>query len=120
MRHHNRNKKFGRKRNQRLALMRALSNSLFLHGKIQTTEAKAKAMRPFVERLITHAKTQSIPSRRLIAKRLGGNSQAGKLQKEAALRFASRNGGYTRITKSGTRKSDRARMAIIELITDST
>lgn len=116
MRHANRVKKFGRKKNQRLALMRTLAKSLLRDGQIHTTEVKAKALRPFVERLITHARTGTVASRRLVATRLGGTVDIAKLYKEIAPKYASRAGGYTRVVKAGIRKSDGAKMAIIELV----
>ncbi|HEY4508484.1 MAG TPA: 50S ribosomal protein L17 [Candidatus Paceibacterota bacterium] len=120
MRHSSRIKKLGRERNQRKALMRTLAHSLFRDGRIQTTEVKAKALRPFVERLITHARTGTTSSRRLVISRLGGTAHvATKLYKDIAPKYASRAGGYTRVIKMGVRKSDGARIAIIELITDN-
>src|SRR3989338_2581860 len=113
MRHSNRIKKFGRKRNQRAALMRTLAHSLFRDRSIRTTEAKAKALRPFAERLITHARRNMIASRRLVSSRLVGSTGLKKLYEEVAPKFSSRAGGYTRIIKSGMRKSDGARMAVI-------
>ena len=116
MRHSNRNKKFGREKNQRRALMRTLAHSLFRDGRIETTEAKAKALRPFAERLITHAKSGTLASRRLIAARLGGTAALAKLYKEIAPRCAKRSGGYTRITrlgKQGKRGADEAKIEFI-------
>ncbi|MDO8619962.1 MAG: 50S ribosomal protein L17 [bacterium] len=116
MRHSNRIKKFGREKNQRGALMRSLAQSLIKEGKIRTTEAKAKALRPFVERIITHARSGTPASRRLIKSRLGNDMNLAKLYKEIGPKYASRAGGYTRITKVGARLSDGADMAIIELV----
>ena len=116
MRHHNRIKKFGRVRKQRVALMRTLAHSLLRDGRIQTTVAKAKALRPFIERLITHARTGTHVSRRLIASRLGGVSALARLYKDIAPKYAKRPGGYSRVVKAGLRKSDGARMAVIELV----
>jgi large subunit ribosomal protein L17 len=116
MRHSNRVKKFGREKNQRKALLRTLAHSLFRDGRIKTTEVKAKALRPFAERLITHARTNSASSRRLIERRIGNASTGAKLCKDIAPKYSSRAGGYTRIVKMGVRKSDGARMAIIELV----
>lgn len=119
MRHGNRNKKFGRERNQRKALLRSLAQSLLKEDRIKTTEAKAKALRPFVERIITHARTGTAASRRIVRARLGNDLQLQKLYKEIASKYASRAGGYTRVVKTGRRLSDGARMAIIELVTDN-
>lgn len=116
MRHHNKVKKFGRKRNQRTALMRTLAHSLLRDGRIQTTVVKAKALRPFVERLITKARTDTLASRKLAIERLGGSSAMAKLYKDIAPTYAGRAGGYTRVVKTGFRKSDGAPMAIIELV----
>ena len=96
--------------------MRTLAHSLLRDHRIETTEAKAKALRPFVERLITHAKAKTLPSRRLIVSRLGGQSALAKLYKDIAPSYVTRSGGYTRVIKSGIRKSDGARMAVIELV----
>ncbi len=116
MRHHNRVKKFGREKGQRKALFRTLAHSLFRDGRIETTEAKAKALRPFAERLITRAKSGTLASRRLVAARLGGIAALAKLYGEIAPRYAKRNGGYSRVVKAGMRRSDGARMAVIELV----
>lgn len=96
--------------------MRSLAQALLKEGKIKTTEVKAKALRPFVERIITHARTGTPASRRLIKSRLGNDMNLAKLYKEIGPKYASRAGGYTRITKMSTRLSDGAQMAIIELI----
>lgn len=116
MRHSNRIKKFGREKNQRLALMRSLALSLLRDGRIRTTETKAKALRPFVERLITHARAGTTASRRLIKARLGNTVVILKLYKDIAPKYTSRAGGYTRVVKTGRRLSDGARMAVIELV----
>jgi large subunit ribosomal protein L17 len=117
MRHHNKNKKFGRVRNQRTALMRSLARSLILKGKIKTTEAKAKALRPFVERLISKGKTDTVATRRLVVSRLGGSKIATtKLFDTLAPKYGKRAGGYTRITKLGARMSDSAKEAVIEFV----
>ncbi|KKW10840.1 MAG: 50S ribosomal protein L17 [Parcubacteria group bacterium GW2011_GWA2_49_9] len=116
MRHSNRIKKFGREKNQRHALMRSLAQALLKEGRIKTTEVKAKALRPFVERLITLSKTGTPASRRLVKTRLGNDMNLGKLYKEIAPKYASRKGGYTRVVKMGQRLSDGANMAVIELV----
>jgi len=117
MRHHNKNKKFGRVRKQKTALMRSLARSLVLHGKIRTTEAKAKALRPFIEKLITKGKDGSIATRRLILSKLGGSDIAStKIFDTLAPKYKERNGGYTRITKIGARVGDSAKEAIIEFV----
>ena len=116
MRHSNRIKKFGRKKNQRVALMRSLAQALLKEGRIKTTEAKAKAVRPFVERVITKARLGTPSSRRLAKTRLGNDMSLSRLYKEVGPNYALRAGGYTRIVKLGQRLSDGAKMAIIELV----
>lgn len=102
MRHHNTKKRFGRERKVRVALMRSLARSLVLKEGIVTTTAKAKALRPFVERLITESKLGTVASRRNIGRRLGGAPDAvKKLHDTLAPRFQNRAGGYTRITRLG-------------------
>lgn len=97
-------------------MLRGLGSALILHEKITTTEAKAKELRPFVERSITYAKKQDkIHARRLLAKYYT-NSVAKKLMSEIGPRYESRKGGYTRIVKLGPRVRDSARMAVIELV----
>ncbi len=96
--------------------MRSLAQALLKEGKIKTTEAKAKALRPFVERLITKARTGTPASRRLVKTRLGNDMNLQKLYKEIGPKYASRAGGYTRVIKAGFRLSDGAHMAYIELV----
>ena len=100
---------FGRPSNQRRALMRSLARSLVLEERISTTEAKAKALRPFVERLVTYAKTGTLASRRLTSSRLGDAEAVKKLFDSIGPRYASRKGGYTRIVKRTLRGSNDAR-----------
>lgn len=116
MRHHNANRKLGRSRNQRRALIRSLVRELFLHGKIQTTLAKAKEARPYAEDFITKARVDTVASRRDVSKRMGNNEIVTKLFAEVAPKYMDRNGGYTRIVKTGPRQTDGALMAIIELV----
>ena len=97
--------------------MRSLARSLILKGKIKTTEAKAKTLRPFVEKLITKSKNDSVAVRRLISSRLGGEKVAtSKLFDTLAPKYKERDGGYTRITKLGTRVGDASREALIEFV----
>lgn len=113
-----RNKKgriFSRPKNQRKALLNTLATSLFLHGKIKTTEAKAKDLRSVAEKFITVAKDNKIHGRRLVAKSIAPKI-VKKLFDEIAIQYLQRQGGYTRITKLGPRKSDGSRMVIIELV----
>ncbi|MEN9604746.1 MAG: hypothetical protein RJB39_431 [Candidatus Parcubacteria bacterium] len=116
MRHHNANRKFGRGRNQRKALIRSLVRELFVHGKIETSEAKAKEVRPYAEDFITKAKIDTVAARRDILRRMANNSIVGKLFAEIAPKYKERPGGYTRIIKTGQRQTDGSHMAIIELV----
>jgi large subunit ribosomal protein L17 len=116
MRHHNANRKFNRGRNQRKALIRSLVRELFVHGKIETTLAKAKESAPYAEDFITKARIDTVASRRDVAKRMANNDIVGKLFSEIAPKYVGRNGGYTRIIKKGPRQTDGALMAIIELV----
>ncbi len=93
-----------------------LASSLFKHGRIQTTETKARRLRPLAERLITKAKRNDLASRREVRKTIGERDVFVSLFEEIAPRFANREGGYTRIVKTGPRKGDAAPMAIIELV----
>jgi len=101
--------------NERNALLKSLIVSLVKHGKITTTETKAKVLRTLVEKLITKGKAGSVNAIRLIAKSVGVFS-ATKIVKEISPKYKDRNGGYTRVTKIKTRLSDSARMAVIEFI----
>ncbi len=116
MRHHNANRKFGRTRDARKALLRSLARSLVLNGKISTTEAKAKELRPFVEKLVTRAKNPTLATNRLLRARIGSVEAALKLSKEIAPKYQSRPGGYIRIAKTGLRRKDGSVRAIIEFV----
>jgi large subunit ribosomal protein L17 len=96
-----------------------LATQLFEHGRIVTTEAKAKRLRPLAEKLITKAKRGDIHSRRLVLTTVKDKGVVHQLFTEIAPTFADRDGGYTRITKVGPRKGDNAPMAVIELVTES-
>jgi large subunit ribosomal protein L17 len=96
-----------------------LATQLFEHGKITTTEAKARRLRPLAEKLITKAKRGDIHSRRLVLTTVRDKGVVHTLFTEIAPTFAEREGGYTRITKVGPRKGDNAPMALIELVTES-
>ena len=104
---------------QRLILAN-LATSLFTYGKITTTEAKAKRLRPYAERLITKAKRGDLHNRREIQKVIRDKNVVHRLLTEIGPLFAAREGGYTRITKTLPRKGDNAPMAVIELITSQT
>lgn len=115
MSYHRTKRKFGREKNQRVALMKSLALALAKEGKIKTTEAKAKELRPYFEKLITLSKTGTPASRRLLEARVG--KIAGKIiATELGKKYEDRNGGYTRITKMVRRLSDGAPQAIIELV----
>jgi len=108
-------RKLSRKKDQRRALLKSLARSLFLNEKIRTTEARAKEVSSFVEKIITVAKKQDLASRRNLAKYFQ-KEIVKKLVEEIAPRYKERSGGYIRIIKLGPRKSDGAKMAVIELI----
>jgi large subunit ribosomal protein L17 len=95
-----------------------LATALFEHGRITTTEAKARALRPVAERLITKAKKGDLHNRRLVLRTVKDKGVVHTLFTEIAPQFAERPGGYTRITKLGPRKGDNAPMAVIELVTE--
>ncbi|MDD9868024.1 MAG: 50S ribosomal protein L17 [Candidatus Campbellbacteria bacterium] len=110
-------RKFGRTRDIRNALMRSLARSLILNEKIKTTEAKAKELRPQVEKMITRSKTNTLHSRRILLKALGNdNKTVSKLLSAIGPRYMERNGGYTRITKISSNRTDGAKEAIIEFV----
>ena len=117
MKHHKKNRKFGRERNQRLALLRSLLRALIKEESIQTTEARAKELRPLIERLVTKGKTDTPASRRLVAARLGGAPrETKKLFETIATKFKSRSGGYTRIIKVHRTSSDARKEARISFV----
>lgn len=96
-----------------------LASQLFEHGKITTTETKAKRVRPLAEKLITKAKRGDLHSRRVVLKTITDKSVVHVLFTEIAPKVADRPGGYTRITKIGNRQGDNAPMAVIEIVTES-
>jgi large subunit ribosomal protein L17 len=116
MRHQKAGRQLRRTTEQKLSLLRNLATSLILEGAIETTEAKAKELRPFVEKLITKARTGTLHARRLAGVHITKRSASDKLFQELGPRFAARKGGYTRILKTGHRKGDGAEMSRIELI----
>jgi large subunit ribosomal protein L17 len=117
MRHLKKGKKFGRLRGPRINFVRNLSNDLIRVGSIETTEVRAKVIRPVVEKLVTSAKKQTLASRRLILSRVHNEDVAAKLYNELGPRYSERAGGYLRITKlATTRKRDGTRMARIEFV----
>lgn len=116
MRHRKHSNQLGVKKEHREALLANLSTALITHGKIRTTLKKAKALRPFVEKVITLAKNGSLHSRRIAISRVRDTGAVHELFEEKVEQFRDRNGGYTRIYKLGTRRGDAAEMALIELI----
>lgn len=117
MQHHRRNRFLGRTKRQRTALLRSLARSLVLTESITTTVAKAKELRPFIERIVTISKKNTVASRRIVSTRLGGADDAvKKLHDELAPRYATRPGGYTRITQIGIVGKRNAQMAQIEFV----
>ncbi len=115
MRHHNANRKFGLPADQRKALLRSLARSLVVREKIQTTEAKAKELRPFVEKLVTRSKVSTLANKRFLSTQVGLDG-AKKLVETFGPKFKERNGGYTRITKLPRRVSDGSAMSQIEFV----
>lgn len=115
MRHGNVNRKFGRQKGDRKAFLKGLARSLVLRGKMQTTVARAKEIRPLVEKMVTRARTGTLADRRHLVSQLGDERVAGKLIKTAES-YKGRSGGYLRITKMGPRKGDAAEMAVIEFV----
>ena len=116
MRHRKHRNQLGVKKEHREALLANLSTALIQHGRIKTTLKKAKALRPFIEKVITLAKKGSLHDRRLAISRVRDTDAVHTLFDEKAEQFANRNGGYTRIYKIGTRRGDASEMALIELI----
>jgi large subunit ribosomal protein L17 len=117
MRHHNNNRKFGRDKKGRNALLKGLVLAIIAHGKIKTTEAKAKEVRSMIEKMITKANLGTLASRRLIISRLyNRKAEANKLIDVIAPKYKKGKGGYTRITKLPRRAGDASKMAIIEFI----
>lgn len=115
MRHHKNKRTLGRTKGQRIALLKSLAVSLTVRGKIETSEAKAKELRPYYERLVTRAKVGTLASRRYLIAHVG-EQQAKKLMEKIAPQYKDRKGGYTRITKTIRRLQDGSFRAYIELV----
>ncbi|MFY9457316.1 MAG: 50S ribosomal protein L17 [Candidatus Spechtbacterales bacterium] len=111
-----RGRKFGRMRDQRHALLRSLAQALVLHGKIVTTEARAKELRSFIEKIVTKSRTGTLYARRSNAKNFKDKAAQVKIISDIAPRYKDRNGGYTRIIKRVPRRTDSAKMAVIEFV----
>ena len=119
MRHQKRGRKFNRTASHRKAMMSNLASALVLHKRIQTTDAKGKELRGFIERLVTYAKKGDLRGRRLIQKRIQGKNSkqiANILIHDIAPNYESRNGGYTRLIKISNRKNDNASVSLIEFV----
>jgi len=116
MRHLNKGRKLGRTAAHRQAMFRNLATSLFRHEKIETTDAKAKDLRGFAEKLITLAKRGDLAARRQAFRDIRDDEVLSKLFDDIAVRYKGRPGGYTRLTKVRIRRGDNAPMSIIELV----
>jgi large subunit ribosomal protein L17 len=116
MRHQKDVKKLGRTASHRHATLANLASAVIAHKQIRTTTPKAKETRRLVERLITHAKKNTVAARRLVFSKLRQRAAVKALFDDIAPKFATRNGGYTRVIKLGRRQGDGAELAIIELV----
>jgi large subunit ribosomal protein L17 len=118
MRHRAKNRQLSRTSSHRRAMLSNMATSLFMHGKVVTTVAKAKELRPVAEKLITLARRGDLHARRLVEKRIRDKAVSTVLFKEIGPRFAARPGGYTRIIRLGHRVGDGADTARLELLAD--
>ena len=116
MRHQKHGRKFGRNAAQRNAMLRQLSISMILHERITTTEAKAKELRPVVEKLVTIARQDTPANRHLVKSRLDNDLATAKLFAVFAPRFEATRVGYTRIARLGARRGDAATLSLIEFV----
>ncbi len=116
MRHRSKGRQLSRTSTHRRALLNNMATSLFAHGRVVTTEAKAKELRPFAEKLITLARRGDLHAMRLVERNIKDRAVRERLFKDIGPRFASRPGGYTRILKLGHRPGDGADVARIELL----
>ena len=112
--------RLGGSSSHQMAMLANLATSLFEHGRIKTTETKARALRPYAEKLITHAKKGTLHNRREVLKKIRDKDIVHMLFAEIGPFFADRNGGYTRIIKVEARQGDNAPMAVIELVQEKT
>jgi large subunit ribosomal protein L17 len=108
--------RLGRNASHRRALLKNLATSLIVHGKIETTQAKAKELRSFVEKLVTRARIDSVHNRRIVGKIITEKEVVKKLFNDLAPRYVGRPGGYTRIVKLGQRRGDAAPVVVIEFV----
>ena len=118
MRHRAKGRQLSRTSSHRRALLNNMATSLFEHGRVVTTEAKAKELRPFAEKLITLARRGDLHARRLVERKIKNRETLSRLFSEIGPRFAARPGGYTRILKLGHRDGDGADVARIELLSE--
>jgi large subunit ribosomal protein L17 len=118
MRHRAKGRQLSRTSSHRRALLNNMATSLFEHGRVITTEAKAKELRPFAEKLITLARRGDLHARRLVERKIKDRETLSRLFSEIGPRFAVRPGGYTRILKLGHREGDGADIARIELLSE--
>ncbi len=116
MRHRNKNKILGREKSPRELMLRNLASSILLYEKVKTTKAKAQAVRPLVERMITSSKAGDLTARRGLIKILLQKNAIKKTIEVLGVRYKERPGGYTRVVKLGTRQGDGAEMVQIELV----
>ena len=117
MAYHKRGRKFGRTRDQRKQLMRSLARSVILHTRVQTTEARAKSVRPYLEKIVTKAAVNDLPTRRLLLSRFNNDKTVvNKLLEDLGPKYKDRNGGYTRITKVESRPGSGRTVAVIEFV----
>ena len=116
MRHLSSGRKLNRNSSHRIALRRSQATALFRHGRIKTTLAKAKNLRPYAEKLITTARGGDLHARRLVAKEIHDNEIVRRLMDEIAPAYIDRSGGYTRIYRLVNRRGDNAQEALLELV----
>jgi large subunit ribosomal protein L17 len=116
MRHRKGNKKLGKPTDQRIALLRSLLVAFFSHDSIKTTDTRAKAVKRLAEKLITYGKTGTLHSRRLALQLLPNSIVVKRVFSEVAPKYQDRQGGYTRLTKIGTRQGDAAMISLLELV----
>lgn len=116
MNHRIKGRRLNRTAEHRRMMLRNMATSLFLHGRVETTTAKAKELRQFAEPLITRAKRGDLHARRLVGRYIQDDAALGKLFGEIGPRYIERPGGYTRVRHLGHRRGDAADMAIIELV----
>ena len=118
MRHRAKGRQLSRTSSHKRAMLNNMATSLFEHGRVVTTEAKAKELRPFAEKLITLARRGDLHARRLVQRKIKDRETLSRLFSEIGPRFAARPGGYTRILKLGHREGDGADIARIELLAE--